>query len=67
MDVFHMTYVRNATFHKLKKTAKNTLFTMIKVILEEKWQKLEEHLYETLCLEQFLPNFGICYIIVGQP
>ena len=22
MDVFHMTYVRNATFHKLKKTAK---------------------------------------------
>ena len=40
---------------------------MIKVILEEKWQKLEEHLYETLCSEQFLPNFGICYIIVGRP
>ena len=31
-----MTYVRNATFHKLKKTAKKTLFTKIKVILEEK-------------------------------
>ena len=22
MDVFHMTYVRNATFHKLKKNSK---------------------------------------------
>ena len=61
-----MTYVRNATFHKLKKQ-QNTLFTMIKVILEEKWLKLEEHLYETLCSEQLLPNFGICYIIVGRP
>ena len=49
MDVFHMTYVRNATFHKLKKNSK-------KVILEE---KLEEYLCETLCSEQFLPNFGI--------
>ena len=67
MDVFHMTYVRNATIHKLKKTAKNTLFTMIKVIPEEKWLKLEEHLYETLCSEQCLPNFSICYIIVGRP
>ena len=67
MDVFHMTYVRNATFHKLKKTAKNTQFAKIKVILEEKWSKLEEHLYDTLFSEQFLPNFGICYIIVGRP
>ena len=36
MDVFNMTYVKNATVHKLKKTAKITLFTKIKVTLEEK-------------------------------
>ena len=26
-----------------------------------------EHLYETLYTEQFLPNFCICYIIVDRP
>ena len=62
-----MTYVRNATSHKQKKTARNTLFTKIKVILEEKWSTLLEHLSETLCSEQFLLNLGIYYIIVGRP
>ena len=37
MDVFNMTYVKYRTVYKLKKTAKITLFTKIKVILEEKW------------------------------
>ena len=26
MDVFHMTYVRNATFHKLKKQQKHPVY-----------------------------------------
>ena len=26
MDVFHMTYVRNATFHKLKKQKKHPVY-----------------------------------------
>ena len=26
MDVFHMTYVRNATFHKLKNSKKHPVF-----------------------------------------
>ena len=67
MDVFNMTYVKNTTIHKLKKTAKITLFKMLKVILEENWQYLEEHLYETIESEQFLGDLGIYYIIVGQP
>ena len=32
-----MTYVKNTTVDKLKKTAKITLFMKRKVILEEKW------------------------------
>ena len=36
MDVYNITYVRNATVHKMKYQAKNTLFTKIKVKLEEK-------------------------------
>ena len=37
-----------STVYKLKKTVKNTLFTKIKVKLEEMWEYLEEHLCETL-------------------
>ena len=36
MDVFTITYVKNTTVHKMKYQAKNTLFTKIKVKLEEK-------------------------------
>ena len=66
MDVFHMTYVRNATFHKLKNSKKHPVYedksdTRRKVI------KVRGTLYETLCSEQFSPNFCICYIIVGRP
>ena len=32
-----MTYVKKSTVHKLENNAKNTLFTKIKVRLEEKW------------------------------
>ena len=66
MDVFHMTYVRNATFHKQKNCRKHPVYrdksdTRRKVI------NIKETLYKTLCSEQFLPNFRICYIIVGRP
>ena len=37
-----------STVCKLEETVKNTLFTKIKVRLEEKWEYLEEHLCETL-------------------
>ena len=56
-----------STVCKLKETVKNTLFTKIKVRLEEKWEYLEEHLWETLWSEQFLANLHVCYIIVDQP
>ena len=62
-----MTYVKNTTFHKQKKTEKkhpvyeDKSDTRIKVVI------VMEHLYNTLCSEQFLAKFGICYIIVGQP
>ena len=61
-----MTYVRNATFHKPKKQKKNPVYgdksdTTRKVV------KVGGTLISTLCSEQFLPNFCICYIIVGRP
>ena len=61
-----MMYVQNTTFHKQKKQQKHPIYedksdTRIKVVI------VREHLYETLCSEQFLAKFGICYIIVGQP
>ena len=37
LDIFHMTYVKNTTVDKQKETEKDTMFTKIKVILEEKW------------------------------
>ena len=37
MDVFHMTYMRNATFHKLKENSKKHPVYENKVTLEEKW------------------------------
>ena len=36
-DVFDMTYVKNQLFTNWKKMKKTTLFTFIKVRLEEKW------------------------------
>ena len=35
------------------------MFTKIKVILEENWLVLEEHLCEKLYSEQFLADFGM--------
>ena len=60
-----MTYVKNTTSHKLKNPAKNTMF---KCDVNRKVKKVRGTLtYETLCSEHDLPNFGICYIIVGRP
>ena len=67
MDVFHMTYVRNATFHKLKNSKKYPVYDD-KSDTRRKVVKVRGTLiYETLCSEQLLPKFGICYIIVGRP
>ena len=53
MDVFHMTYMENTTFHKLKKhpVYKDKSDARRKVVI------VREHLSETLCSEQFFSKF----------
>ena len=54
--------MENTSFDKQKKSAKNTLFSKIKVAILKKW--LEEDLCETLYAQQYSANFGVYYDIV---
>ena len=60
MDVFIMTYQEHASFDKLKYRQKNSLFSKIKWVIVEKWQKLEEYLLDTLCAQQFCRMLTYC-------
>ena len=62
-----MTNVINAIFHKLKKNRIKHPVYKDKSDTRRKVVKVRRTLInETLCSEQFLPNFGICYIIAGR-
>ena len=56
-----MTYLEHTSFNKQKTSAKNTLFSKIKVAI---LKKLEEDSSDTLYAQQYSANFDVYYDIV---